>query len=283
MTTAMVDSRGRPATTPEGVRGNRSLVRDLAEGVRNPEFWALSAWLDIVITYRRSRLGVFWLLLPSIVYIGGVGALFAGLFGRHYSVFAAHLALGWVVFHVTSSVTSESTTVLYQARSFILDGRMRLSDFVLRSMAKACFYLLMALPMTAVALFLYPSLHVSGVLLGLAAFPLVLINTLWAGVVFALAGARFPDMHQFISNIFRLLFLLTPIVWYPDQMPPHSMRSIVARMNPFYHLIEIVRAPFLGEPIGMQSWLYMGVMTVLGCTLAIVLYRRYARLVPIWL
>jgi hypothetical protein len=33
----------------------------------------------------------------------------------------------------------------------------------------------------------------------------------------------------------------------------------------------------------MQSWYYVGAMTVGGIALAVFLYRRYARLVPIWL
>jgi ABC-type polysaccharide/polyol phosphate export permease len=265
------------------IRRERSFVRDLIDSIRNPEFWALSAWLDIVVTYRRSRLGVLWLVMPSIVYIWGVGSLFASLWGTGLSKFAAHLALGWTVFQVMNSVTSESTMVLFRARSFIMDGRMRLTDFVLRSMAKACFHFLMAIPMVALALIIYPDLPLIGLPLGIAAFALVLVNTLWAGMVFSLAGARFPDLHQFISNIFRLLFLLTPIVWYPDQMPAGSLRGRLSRLNPFYHLIEIVRAPILGEPISMQSWYYVGAMTVGGIALAVFLYRRYARLVPIWL
>jgi ABC-type polysaccharide/polyol phosphate export permease len=265
------------------IRRERSFIRDLVDSIRNPEFWALSAWLDIVVTYRRSRLGVLWLVMPSIVYIWGVGSLFASLWGTGLSKFAAHLALGWTVFQVMNAVTSESTMVLFRARSFIMDGHMRLTDFVLRSMAKAGFHFLMAIPMVALALIIYPDLPLIGLPLGIAAFCLVLVNTLWAGMVFSLAGARFPDLQQFISNIFRLLFLLTPIVWYPDQMPADSVRGKLSRLNPFYHLIEIVRAPILGEPISMQSWYYVGAMTVGGIALAIFLYRRYARLVPIWL
>jgi ABC-type polysaccharide/polyol phosphate export permease len=58
---------------------------------------------------------------------------------------------------------------------------------------------------------------------------------------------------------------------------------MMMRSNPFYHLIEIVRAPVLGEPISHATWLYVAVMTLVGWSIAIVAYRRYARFVPIWL
>jgi homopolymeric O-antigen transport system permease protein len=261
----------------------RRLSKDLIDSLRNPEFWMLSAWLDIVVTYRRSRLGALWLLMPSAVYIWGVGSVFAGLWGVSIAHFAAHLALGWTVFTVMHSVTVQSTGVLYGARSFIMDGRMRLTDFVLRSMAKSVFHFLMALPMTAVALALYPHVQPLGLLVGFGALLIILVNTFTAGMIFALAGARYPDIQEVVNNVFRVLFLLTPIIWYPSKMPATSPRGLASRLNPFYHLIEIFRAPILGEPIGMSSWYYVGALTIVGVVLAILLYRRYARLVPIWL
>ena len=261
----------------------RRLFRDLIDSLRNPEFWALSAWLDIVVAYRRSRLGAIWLIMPSAVYIWGVGSVFAGLWGVKVDRFAAHLALGWTVFTVMHSVTVQSTGVLFGARSFIMDGRMRLTDFVLRSMAKSVFHFLMAMPMTALALVIYPHIQPLGLLVGFGALLLVLVNTFTAGVIFSLAGARFPDIGEVINNLFRVLFLLTPIIWYPAKMSAHSLRGLASRLNPFYHLIEIFRAPILGEPIGASSWYYVGILTLVGVALATVLYRRYARLVPIWL
>lgn len=261
----------------------RSLLRDLVDSLRNPEFWALSAWLHIVVTYRRSRLGILWLIMPSAVYIWGVGSIFAGLWGVSVVKFAAHLALGWTVFSVMHSVTVQSTSVLFSSRSFIMDGRMRLTDFVLRSMATAVFHFLMALPMTALALVIFPHVQPLGLLIALGSLLLILVNTFTTGIIFSLAGARFPDIHEVVNNVFRVLFLLTPIIWYPSRMPAGSLRGEASRLNPFYHLIEIFRAPILGEPISPVSWYYVTAMTVVGIALAMFLYRRYARLVPIWL
>lgn len=265
------------------VRGERYLFRDLVDSLRSPEFWALSAWLDIVVTYRRSRLGALWLIMPSAVYIWGVGVIFAGLWGATIPQFVAQLALGWTIFSVMSGVTVQSTQVLQGSAAFIMDGRTRLTDFVLRSLAKAVFHFLMAMPMTAIAVAIHPDLHPLGFLVAAGAFVLVLVNTFAAGVVFSLAGARFPDIHEVITNVFRVLFLFTPIIWAPSQMPPGSLRGQVARLNPFYHLIEIFRAPILGQPVSPVSWYYVSVMTVILVALAAFLYRRYARLVPIWL
>src|SRR5690606_35238316 len=74
--------RGGPARGPgKGARRVNSLWRDLWASFRNPEFWALSSWLDIMVRNRQSRLGVFWLLVPPMVYIWGVGSFFASMMG----------------------------------------------------------------------------------------------------------------------------------------------------------------------------------------------------------
>ena len=88
----------------------RRLSTDLAASLRNPEFWALSSWLDVVVRYRQSRLGIFWLVAPAIVYIWGLGGSFARMMGTSPLQFAAHVGLGYLVFRVISTVMTESTT-----------------------------------------------------------------------------------------------------------------------------------------------------------------------------
>jgi ABC-type polysaccharide/polyol phosphate export permease len=58
---------------------------------------------------------------------------------------------------------------------------------------------------------------------------------------------------------------------------------MLMRFNPFYHMVELVRAPILGQTIDPSTPLYLAVMTVGGWILAILTYRRYARYVPLWI
>lgn len=261
----------------------RHLLKDLTESVRNPEFWALSGWLDIVVRYRQSRLGIFWLMTPAIVYIWGLGSFFASMQGLSVTSFAAHVAIGYAIFRVVSSVIIESTMAFSSAGPFILDGHVRLTDFVLRIVAKSLFYFVASIPVVVVALLVYPQVHWEGVLLSVFSFSWVLVNALWVGTVFALIGARFQDLSQFIGNIFMFAFLLTPIVWHADMMPAESLRGSVARLNPLYHMVEVVRAPILGETLEPLTLWYLVVMTVVGWLIALLVYRRYARFVPIWI
>jgi len=272
-----------PIRMPERGASMHSLLRDLGASLRNPEFWALSSWLDIVVRNRQSRLGIFWLMAPAIVYIWGIGTFFASMSHVSVSGFVAYVAIGYLVFRIVNGAVIDSTGAFSSAGAFIYDGHVRLTDFVLRVIATAVFHLLVSLPVAAVALAIYPSPHWSGLLLGVLGLPLVILNTLWIGVVFSLVGARFPDLKHLVNSIFMFAFLLTPIVWHADTVPGGSPRAIFMRFNPLYHMVEIVRAPILGQPLDAWTPAYLAVMTVAGWIVAILAYRRYARFVPLWI
>jgi ABC-2 type transport system permease protein len=261
----------------------RSLFKDLVASFRSPEFWAMSSWLDIVVKYRQSRFGLLWLMAPAAIYVWGLGGFFASMQQLPIAAFSVYVAIGYTVFRVVNSVVIESTTAFSAANAFIMDGHIRLTDFVLRVMAKALFYFAVSLPVVVIALALAPVVHWENLPVALIALVLVLANALWIGVVFALVGARFPDLNQIVSNIFMFAFLLTPIIWHADVMPAGSLRGTLMRLNPLFHMVEVVRAPILGQSLELSTAYYLAAMTTLGWCAAILAYRRYARFVPVWI
>jgi ABC-2 type transport system permease protein len=259
------------------------MLRHFRESLREPAFWAYATWLGIVTNYRRSRLGVLWLLAPPVIYVWGLGSFFASMQGKPLREFAAHVGIGYIVFRLMTSVITDSTGVLAANQAFILDGRVRITDFVLRVVARAMFYVGVALPVVALAIWVYPRLEPAGTAWLLVTVPLVLANVVWVAVMCSLLGARFPDTEQFIGNIFMFLFLLTPIIWYADQAPADSARGVLMRFNPLFHAIEAVRAPLLGESLDPLSLRVLAGMAIAGWGVAALAYRRYARFVPLWI
>jgi ABC-2 type transport system permease protein/lipopolysaccharide transport system permease protein len=89
-------------------------------------------------------------------------------------------------------------------------------------------------------------------------------------------------MQELIGSILMFAFLFTPVIWKADQMPIGTVRGAIARVNPLFHLIEIVRAPILGEPVAHSTYIYLAAMLVVGWVVAFFTYRRYAKYVPLW-
>ena len=75
-------------------------------------------------------------------------------------------------------------------------------------------------------------------------------------------------------------FLFTPVMWMPEILED---RAWIAHYNPFYHLIEIVRAPLLDRPVYLESWMWSIGLLGVGFMFAQYLMRRARNRVPYWL
>lgn len=260
-----------------------SLLRDLRDSLANPSYWAYSTWLEIVAKYRRSRLGLVWAMVPSIAYIWGMGMFFASMRDIPASKMIPHVALGTIAFRLVTAVVTESCGVFGSQTSFILDNRVRLTDLLLRTLAKGLFYVVVALPVVAAALWIADGLDPVGLLVSFAMLFVVMLTAFWISTIMALAGARFPDTQELIGSIVLFAYVLTPIIWFKADMPPGTFRGDVMRLNPMFHLVEVFRAPALGEPVEPGSIGFVAAMTVVGVLASVWAYRRYARQVPIWI
>lgn len=223
-----------------------------------------------------------WLLIPPVIYVGGVGYYFSKLQGISPADFIPHLGLGYLLFRFLMTIIMESASVLPANSSFILDGHARLTDFVLRVIAKGIFYLGVSIPVIIVALAISPQLQVAGFITVIPALVLVVVNVLWMGVIISLFGARFPDINELMSSIFIFGFILTPILWMASAAPVGTIHGTFMRVNPLFHMIEIVRAPLLGEHIELFTYVYMVAMTISGWTITAWIFKRYSRFVPLW-
>lgn len=260
------------------------LVEDLAASARQPDHWLYAAWLDTASRYRRHRLGWLWMFVPTALYIWGVGGFLGSMQpGLSLVRFFAHIAIGFAVFRLATTVLTDAATVFTSHRAYIYDGSLRLTDFLLRSLAKSLFYFMFTLPLVAVVVVQSPDFSPAGIPVSLAALALVVANLVFLGTLVALVGARLPDLDEFMGNATLALFLLTPIVWLPDAAPAGTLRGALMRANPFHHLVESVRAPVLGGTVEAATWVFLGVLTVAGMALATFGYRKFAREVPLWL
>src|SRR3546814_15211837 len=106
------------------------------------------------------------------------------------SEFAAYVAVGYLVFRVVNSAIVESTGTLAASAPFILDGHVRLTDFVLKVIATSSFHFLISLPVVVPALAIYPDLHWLGLLFSLASLPIFFLTALGVGIVFEIGRGR---------------------------------------------------------------------------------------------
>ena len=73
----------------------------------------------------------------------------------------------------------------------------------------------------------------------------------------------------------QIAFFVSPVIWMQDQLGSGQCR--VLPFNPFFSLLEIVRAPLLGALPGPTIWLSAALYSIVLCGLAWVSVRAGTR------
>lgn len=253
---------------------------DLFVGMWAVQVWGTLGWHDIRQRYRRSVLGPFWFTLSTAIMVVVLGALYATLLQQEITNYLPFLAVGLVVWQYLGSSITEGCTSFIGSAYLIKQIRLPLTVHVCRIVWRNFVILLHSLPVVVVLLIIFG--HRPGIEFLLLPFGLLLLllHGVWIGVVLGILCARFRDIPPIVINLVQVAFFFTPVMWTPEILKD---RAWVAEYNPFYHLIEIVRAPIIGRPVHLESWIWSLAFLVIGFGFAQLLMRRYRNRVPYWL
>ena len=64
---------------------------------------------------------------------------------------------------------------------------------------------------------------------------------------------------------------------------PDRVNRLILEINPFFHMLEVIREPILGAAPGMSSWIYLSVMAVVGWAFALPFFGFFRRRIAYWL
>jgi len=246
------------------------------------QMWIFISWFNFAIRYRKTILGPAWLLVGPILFIAIIGRLFAQVGGIPEEIFIPHLTIGLVGWALAEGFVMKSTTVFSRAKAQILQGGMSLTDIVMVDVLSTIIYFAHQIVLI-LAVFLIFRLSVTPyALVSLVGLAFAVANGIWLTIFFGILGARYRDITEVIQAIMRIAFLATPIIWIPGDTGHGGLMGVFLVFNPFYHFLEIIRAPLMGEPIALLSWVVVISITVIGSLFAALFSHRFSKVVPLW-
>jgi ABC-type polysaccharide/polyol phosphate export permease len=252
---------------------------DLVAGLRRWELWAHVGWNEIRQRYRRSVLGPFWITLSMGIMIGGLGLVYANLWHADVLTYLPYLAVGLVFWGFISTTLLDACQVFISMSGFIRQVQVPLSVYVFQMLWRNLIILahnlaicVLVLPMCGIPFDLHSLLAVPGLLL-------IVLNGVWVSLALGMLCARYRDVPQIMLNIVQIMFFLTPVIWTSDRLTRYSL---LLEFNPLYHLLELVRAPLLGQMPTASSWLVgIGLLLAGGLVTALV-YGRHRSQIAYW-
>lgn len=254
-------------------------LSDIVQGARAYDLWGTLAWQDVLRRYRRSTLGPWWITMSMGILVGVLGALYAGLFKVETAQYLPFLSLGFIVWGLLSGLITEGCAAFVASEAIIKQVRLPLSVHVYRVVWRnllILFHNSVIFVVVAVLFSVWPGWAGTLAVPGLV---LVGLNGMWVGLLLGLVSSRFRDVPEIVGSVMRIAFFVTPIIWMPELMPG---RALMLDLNPFFHFLEVIRAPLLGQVPGFLVWSVVVGISLGGWGVTLAIYSRYRGRIAYW-
>jgi lipopolysaccharide transport system permease protein len=258
----------------------RFAVNDVLDGFR---LWRLAwslGWLDIRLRYRGSILGPFWLTISTGVMVASLGFLYSALFHTSLREYLPYLALSQVLWGFLATLVGESCSAFTESEPVIRSVRIPFFLFAMRILVRNVLVLahnICVIVVVFLALRISPG---ATALLAIPALPIWVIDALALSLLLGGICARFRDIMPIVNSVMQIAFFLSPVIWKPEQLGDHA---VWLPLNPFFDMLEIVRAPLLGQPAPLLVWIgALGYSTVL-CGMAWAFFMRARGRIAFWI
>ncbi|ADC63872.1 ABC transporter permease [Allochromatium vinosum] len=254
-------------------------LHDIRAGWKRRELWMTLGLQDVRQRYRRSKLGPFWITLSMAIMVLALGLLYGQIFGQDLHDYLPFLAAGFVIWGLIASLVNDGCQSFILAEGMIRQLNAPLSIYAYRGLWSTLIAFAHNIwVFLGVALWFGVDLNWNLLWVPVALLMLFL-NGLWMALFLGLLSARFRDVPLIIGSVVQVLFFITPVIWKPDMLPG---RALWLDLNPFYHLVEIMRAPLLGQPPSLGNWLTVIAITIIGWAVALFFYSAYRWRVAYW-
>lgn len=248
--------------------------------IAHQELWVTLAHVDLRSRYRGSLLGPLWLTIATGILVVGIGLLYGGLLGQPLEFYLPYIAIGIVIWSLISTTLSEATT-LFPGEGIILKQLpVPASLFVTRLLYRNILIFAHNMIIVIIIIMIYPQKFSLALFFIPIGFSVLLINLWWISMIISIIGTRYRDIPPIIQSVLQILFFLTPVLWRAEDLPN---RAIFVVSNPFYHLIEIVRAPIIPGIVPWTSFYLCVFSGVAGSFLALYALRWSRTRLIYWL
>lgn len=237
--------------------------------------------LDVKQRYRRSTLGPFWITIATGLNVAGLTLVFGAVFQSPFAEYVPFLACGLILWSYLSMSLTEAAELLVSQREAILERSVSLFELAGRFIIRNIYIAAHSFVIVIIVLLVFQKFNLFGFFVALLGLFIVTLFIYFSSICIALVGARYRDLSPILVSLLQMLFYLTPIVWAPDVMIERG-RSVVVVFNPFYHLIEVVRAPLLGGAASISSVVVAILMTLLSALVAFWLVKTYKKRISYW-
>ncbi|MCC8417484.1 MAG: ABC transporter permease [Rickettsia endosymbiont of Bryobia graminum] len=242
--------------------------------------WAHLGWFDILSRYRRTIFGPCWIVLLTVINISVIGFVYGTLFKVPLHNFIPYMAIGLITWLWISTSIIEASSAFVSYKFVLLNQEIRPTSILIRVLFRNliiffhnCVVILLIclffhLPLSPALFFVLPGMFLATNIIYVLSIPIAFICT------------RFRDLSQVIVIFINLGFLITPVIWFPHILVE---REYIVYLNPFTHIINLIRLPILGSIPPISSWLVSLGVFLLFSLFSFFCIKKYRYHIQFWL
>jgi lipopolysaccharide transport system permease protein len=212
--------------------------------------------------------------------VGSLGFLYSALFHMSLRDYLPYLALSQVLWGFLATLVGESCSAFTESEPVIRSVRIPFFLFAMRILVRNVLVLahnICVIVVVFLALRIWPG---ATALLAIPALPIWVIDALALSLLLGGICARFRDIMPIVNSVMQIAFFLSPVIWKPEQLGVHA---VWLPLNPFFDMLDIVRAPLLGQPAPLLVWVgALGYSTIL-CGMAWAFFLRARGRIAFWI
>jgi len=258
------------------------IMREAAEIVRYREFLKNLVIRDIKVRYKRSALGVLWVMLNPLFMMLILYMVFSALFKVSTVNYTAYIISGLIIWNFFSQSTTTAVASLTGNSNLIKKIYIPKAIFPLSTVLSAMINFVFSL--VPLVIIFYLTGTPIGPRIYLVPIIIILVAMFSFGITLFLSTLTvfFHDTIYIYEVILMAWMWVTPL-FYPVSIVPEKFRMIL-ELNPFYYFINVFRgALYMENPLFVQQFLYCFLLSLAMLTMGWLFFNRLREKVVFYL
>ncbi|KAB2930661.1 MAG: ABC transporter permease [Candidatus Contendobacter sp.] len=214
------------------------------------EFLQLVRYRDLILLmvgnilknrYKRSLLGVFWMLLNPLLQTIVLSIAFGTIFKSSLPNYAVYLLSGLLAWNFITQTTQYAMSTMAYGGGLLKRIYIPRATYIIAAVGNGLINLIVSIgALLIIIIFLNHAITPAWFFLPVSIMILAIFS-LGLALLLSTASVFFTDTVDIYQVLVQALFFLTPIMYPPSILPLEWSQLLI--LNPFVILIEIFRIP----------------------------------------
>jgi lipopolysaccharide transport system permease protein len=212
---------------------------------------------NLIVDYHHSKISYLWIPLSFMILVFAKGFFLGDILGMD-SNFILYLCIGvWIWNYISLAVTSYGDSLFNNHVILNMKINPHRILHILHFRLLITFFLNLVV-LGVFLLFFTIQFNILAFLLG-SLILIILVHQV--GKLLSVISLYYRDITQLINSMMIVLFFLSPIFWYPQQLS--ASKLYLLQFNPVYHILNVFRDAIMNGSFNKEGFIIMTSLIVL--------------------